>query len=438
MSVLTSRPSARRAGRTAHDWRSLLRLVITAGAVASSLGALLNFVIGPLAGAFTGRFEDFAAYAQAAHSVAAGASPYASFDPSTIVMSGFDYPPFAAVLLRPLAALPPHWEQIVWLWVALGALVGGAVITARALLPAAWPRARLGVLVGLTFPPATYNLWHGQMNTVIFLLLAMALSDYLSGHRTRCGMILGIAAGIKIAPVILLLVLIRRGWWRGAAAGIATGAATLATGLVALGWPVTRHYLTSVLPVLNRDNGWIYNQTWNGVVNRLAQHSVLTVDPPSPWPHLVATALSVATLGVLLVAVSRSPRSRAQRGAEFACGVVAMLLVGTVTWYPVYVHLLVALAATAGLAYERGVGGRVLAGWTAAVLIGVGAVAGTVIATLSIQSIAGIAAGPLWWVFLQACSLPALLAAALLLVMARALGKGAPATVPLRVAARAL
>jgi hypothetical protein len=104
----------------------------------------------------------------------------------------------------------------------------------------------------------------------------------------------------------------------------------------------------------------------------------------------------------------------------------------------VYVHLLIALAAAAGLAYERGGAGRALAGWTAAVLIGVGAVAGTVIAALSIQSIAGMAAGPLWWVFLQACSLPAVLAAALLVVMTGALRTRASATVPIRVAARAL
>ncbi len=437
MSVITRRWPAPHAGRSARDWRQILTLVITAGAIASSLSAVYQFIVLPLSGAFTGPFEDFSAYAQAAHAVAAGTSPYASFDPSTIVMSGFDYPPFAAVVLRPLAALPAHWEQIVWLWVALAALVGGAVITARALLPVEWPRARIGVLGALTFPPATYNLWHGQMNTVIFLLLALAVSDYLGGHRTRCGAILGIAAGIKLAPIVLLFVLARRGWWRGVFAGIAAGAATLAAGLLALGWPVTRQYLTSVLPVLNRDNGWIYNQTWNGVVNRLARHSVLVVGGPSPWPHVVATALSVATLGVLLVAVRRGQRTRAERGAEFACGVIVMLVIGTVTWYPVYVHVLIALAAAASLAYERGVHGRVLAGWTGAALVGVGAVASATIAALTIQSIGAISAGPLWWLFLQACSLPALLAVGLLVAMIRVLRASPAPGAALRVAARA-
>jgi alpha-1,2-mannosyltransferase len=259
------------------------------------------------------------------------------------------------------------------------------------------------------------------MNTIIFLLLAVALSDYLSGHRSRCGVVLGIAAGIKIAPIVLLLVLLRRGWWRGALTGAATGAATLAVGVAALGWSVTHQYLTSVLPVLNRDNGWIYNQTWNGVVNRLVGHSVLTVDSPSTWLHIAGTGLSVATVAIVMVAVSSRPRTRAERGVEFACGVTAMLLAGAIAWYPIYVHLLIAIAAAAGLAHERGNLGQALATWSGAALLGIGLVGGAAIAALTIQEIDAISSGPLWWLFLQACSLPAILAVGLLATMARAL-----------------
>ena len=436
MSVMTRRLLPPRADRSTRDWRPILHLLATAGAVASVIGAAYNFVLLPLVGSFTGPFEDFGAYANAAHAVATGTSPYASFGGSTIVMTGFDYPPFAAVVLRPLAFLSARWQELAWLWIALGALLGGAVITARALLPATWPRARVGVLVALTFPPATYNLWHGQMNTVIFLLLALALSDYLTGHRTRCGIILGVAAGIKIAPVVLLLVLIRRGWWRAALAGVATGAATVAVGVGALGWSVTHQYITSVLPVLNRDNGWIYNQTWNGVVDRLFQHSVLTVDTPSPWLHAAVVVLSLLTIGTLLLAVGGRGLTRAERGAEFACGLTVMLLVGSIAWYPVYVHLLIVIAAAVGLAHERGNLGRGLAGWSAAALVGVGVVGGGAIAALSVAGIGSVATSPAWWLFLQACSLPAVLATALLIALVRAL-RSQPGVGALRAAAPA-
>jgi alpha-1,2-mannosyltransferase len=430
---MTRRQSAPRVSRAARDRRNL-SLVITAAAIAASVAAAYNFVLVPVFGHFAGAFEDFAAYSQAAHAVAAGTSPYANFNGGTIVMSGFDYPPFAALLLRPLDFLSRRWQEIAWLWLSLGALVAGAVITARALLPAAWPRARIGLVVALTFPPATYNLWHGQMNLVIFLLLAVALSDYLSGRRTRCGAVIGVAASIKLAPILLLVVLARRGWWRAVAAGVGTAAAAAVLAVATLGWTVTHQYITSVLPVLNRDNGWIYNQTWNGVVSRLDQHSVLAADAASLWVHALATALSVGTVAALWFAVRKAHRTRAERGVEFACGIVAMLLVGSIAWYPVYVHLLIALAAAAGVAYERGLHRRALAGWTVAALVGIGVIGAAVIAAISMESIVSISSGPLWWFFLQACSLPALLAAGLLFAMVRALRGGAvsPVAAPAR------
>jgi hypothetical protein len=203
---------------------------------------------------------------------------------------------------------------------------------------------------------------------------------------------------------------------------------------------VTSHYLTAVLPVLDRDNGWIYNQTWNGVVNRLAQHSVLAVDPPSLVLHGLVTLLSVLTIGVLLVAVRRSGRgrvrTRAERGSEFACGIVVMLLVGSIAWYPVYVHLLIAIAAAAGLAYERGRLGRALYGWGAAALVGVGVVGGAAIAAIGAAGVRSFASGPGWWLFLQACSLPVVLATGLLLVLVAAL-RSRSGSAPVRGAALA-
>jgi alpha-1,2-mannosyltransferase len=412
----------------------MVSTVITAAAIAASAAAAYAFVLVPLFGHFAGQFEDFTAYSQAAHAVAAGSSPYATFDSGTIVMSGFIYPPFAALLLRPLDLLSAHWQEMAWLWLSLGALVAGAVITARALLPTTWPRARIGVIVALTFPPATYNVWHGQMNLVIFLLLAVALSDYLGGHRTRCGIVIGVAASIKLAPIVLLVVLARRGWWRAAAAGLATAAASAALAVAALGWSVTHQYIASVFPFLNRDNGWIYNQTWNGVVSRLDLHSVLVNDAPSLWVHALATALSAGTVIALWLAIRKTHRTRAERGAEFACGIIAMLLVGSIAWHPVYVHLLIALAASAGLACERGLHRRALTGWTLAALVGISAVGAAVIAAYSIDSIISLSSGPLWWLFLQACSLPALLAAGLLFTIVRALRDGAvnPVAAPAR------
>ena len=76
----------------------------------------------------------------------------------------------------------------------------------------------------MAFAPATYNYWHGQINPLIFLLLALAYRAYTRDREIVTGLLVGLAAGIKIAPVVLVLLLLRRHWWRGTAALLATGA----------------------------------------------------------------------------------------------------------------------------------------------------------------------------------------------------------------------
>ncbi|MEA2671740.1 MAG: alpha,2-mannosyltransferase, partial [Chloroflexota bacterium] len=192
-----------------------LRLLLTAITVAAVVSALQSFVLAPLTGHFSGAFEDFSAYLDGGRAANAGTSPYAGFNGGTITMSGFDYPPLDAWLFRPLALLPHQIAQMAWLWVGLACTVGGSVLVARALLPRSWPGTRLGISAALLFAPATYNLWHGQANPLILLLLALAMRSWVRGEQGRCGTLLGIAAAVKLAPLVLVVMLLRRRWWRG-------------------------------------------------------------------------------------------------------------------------------------------------------------------------------------------------------------------------------
>src|SRR5665213_4377675 len=76
---MTRQRPAPRTGST-RDWRSILFLLLTVGSIATAIAGAYNFVLLPLLGSFTGPFEDFSAYAQAAHSVAGGTTPYAFFN----------------------------------------------------------------------------------------------------------------------------------------------------------------------------------------------------------------------------------------------------------------------------------------------------------------------------------------------------------------------
>lgn len=402
----------RRSLGSATVWRPVIR----AAAIAAGLYGCLVFVIGPLTGHFGGEFEDFNAYLGAAQASASHGDIYGVFTQQSqnVALSGFDYPPLVALLVTPLAWMPVHTAATLWLLTGVAATAAGAIIVARALLPAAWPRVELAVLATFMFAPATYNFWHGQMNPLVFLLLALGVRQWVRGRELSCGAIIGAAAAIKLAPVVLLVLFIRRGWWRGIAGGAGVIALSAGAGIAAFGVHTMSEYVHSVLPVLSRDDGWLYNQSWNGVVNRLADHSVLVFQQSSLATRVPALLLSAVSVLAAAWTVRAAGDSRERRGAQFGAGVLAMLLAGTITWYAHDVHLLIPLAAAAGLAWSARGSARGLWATAALTLAAAAVLAPLLISVAPMTSIVAASHGPFWWLLLQVASIPVVASAALL------------------------
>ncbi len=398
-----------------------LLVVVTVAAVAL---AVKSFVVDPLTGHFGGTFEDFQAYLGAARSMAAGGSPYAQFNPSTVVMSGFIYPPFAAVVVRPLALLGDRAAADLWLFLSMACAVAGAIVVARTALPRSWPATELGVLAALAFGPATYNYWHGQVNPMILLLLGVAFWAYVRDRQLTVGVLLGFAAAVKVAPVIFLILLIRRRWWRASGAMLATGILTGGIAIAAVGVGPCVTFITRVFPDLNRATGWIYNQSIGGAVSRLADQSVLRVQPTSVPVQAAGVAAALVVLGLAAWATRAGTRTPQERAAEFGMWTTVMLLAGGIAWYPHFVHLIIPLFAVLGLAAGGGWRAErpvVLA--AAAALVAFGVVAPVAISYLSIQGIGALSGTGAWWPFLQLCSLPCLSAVWLAGALAWRLGR---------------
>ena len=405
--------------------RRHLGLIATVATVALLVGALRSFVLAPLSGGFSGEFEDFGAYWDAATSASAGRSPYSTFDAGTVTMSGFIYPPFGALLARPLALLDHHAAATLFLWIDLVCLAAAGMVLARTLLPATWPRARIGLCAVLLFPPATYNLFHGQANPVVFLLLVVGLWTYVRGHEVRCGLLLGVAAAIKLAPAVLIVLLLRRRWWRGSAALAGSAAAASLVGVAAMGVEATRTWISLVLPSLGRDNGWVFNQTWDAMASRLVEHSVLRWDASAPLLHGVALLGAAASVGVAAWAVRPGERPGEVRGLEFGGGVAAMVLAGSIAWYAHDVHLLIPLVALLGfLAHRPRVASRAAQVTLVAAVAVLALLMPALIAATSMPDlVARSAGGASWWLYLQLWSLPVVVTAGLLVACWRSAGR---------------
>lgn len=197
----------------------------------------------------------------------------------------FTYPPFAAIAMIPLAVLPWRLAALAWIVISVTCL---AVIW-RVALRREWPRLgtlgrsrALGVLAAITLlsvalEPVRETLLFGQINLV---LTAMILWDLAASDRRWRGALVGIAAALKLTPVLFLALLVVTGQWkllRNALLGFA--------GAVAIGFVVVPNqswdYWTRVVRDANRVGGLAFasNQSVMGFLSRLVGDEAPSLKP---------------------------------------------------------------------------------------------------------------------------------------------------------------
>jgi hypothetical protein len=169
---------------------------------------------------------DLGCYTRGAWAVRVGADPY-----SVTEGNGwhYNYPPFLAILMGPLAEAPPGGTPVialpypvsvaVWYVVGVGSLFLAAHLFAAAVeagLPRPprrygylWWSLRLVPLI-LVLPAGGRTLARGQVNTLVLVLLAGWAVGLVTGRRIRAGVCLAFAICIKVIPAFLVLHLLLR------------------------------------------------------------------------------------------------------------------------------------------------------------------------------------------------------------------------------------
>lgn len=269
----------------------------------------------------------------------------------------FTYPPLAAVLFVPLTLLPLPAALAVLTAASLAALAFVAGLVARRV---GW-RPRLGLVgvggalvVGLALEPVRETLWFGQVNLV---LMAMVAADCLL-PRTPWprGLLIGLAAAVKLTPAVFVLFFLPRRDWKPVATALAAfvGASVLGAVLAPSAWG---SYWFGVLLEPDHIGGAAYaaNQSFRGALHRLAlPQTVETIT----WLALVAAAVAAGWVAVLRL-------RRAGRDVEAMLVVAAVgLLCSPVSWSHHWVWVVPALVVLAASANRR-------IRWTAAALAAV-------------------------------------------------------------------
>ena len=286
----------------------------------------------------------------------------------------FTYPPFAAVIFAVASVL--SWTAMRWAMTlaSLAALGLSLWLVFGALGYRDRPAVRLGATLGvsglaLATEPVQQTLALGQVNLLLMLLVVADLltgGALTPGGKTRWwhGLGIGIAAGVKLTPLIFIpyLLLIRR--YRHAAAATVVFAATAALGYAILPRDSGTYWAHGLFGKADRIVflGARGNQSLRGILSRLAGSvSAGTL----PWMAAAALVLIAGLVTAALLYRARQPVP-----AMLACALTG-LLVSPLSWDHHWVWVAPGIALLAHLgATARGL---VRAAWwaAAAVLFGV-------------------------------------------------------------------
>ncbi|HEY0499329.1 MAG TPA: glycosyltransferase 87 family protein [Kutzneria sp.] len=156
------------------------------------------------------------------------------YDHPLVASLMFTYTPFAAVIFTPLALLPLGAAGIVYTVVTVFLLLF-AVARCWRWLGYRRDRAVVGIVLlsaglALMFEPVRTTIYLGQINV---LLLAIVLGDLLRRRRSNwTGVGVGIAAGIKLTPLVFIPYLLLTRQFKAAGVAAASFVGTIAVGFL--------------------------------------------------------------------------------------------------------------------------------------------------------------------------------------------------------------
>lgn len=217
----------------------------------------------------------------------------------------FTYPPFAAIVFYPLHLLPFGLVALGWQLATIAALYGAVRISQRLLgVPAGAHGRRVAMVwtaVTIWIEPLRSTFDYGQVN---MLLMTAVLWAVYSTRWWLSGLLVGLAAGIKLTPAVSGVYLAGARRWAATVFSAVIFLATIGISVLVVG-DQTRYYFTELLGDAHRVGpiATSFNQSWRGGLSRILGHDV------GFGPLLVTAVAGTAVLAVVAwCALDRSDR----------------------------------------------------------------------------------------------------------------------------------
>jgi alpha-1,2-mannosyltransferase len=323
-------------------------VIATAAVVVWILSALYMWHFGP------SWHLDLRVYRAADRKLFAGVNPFVGL--FTANQLPFTYPPFALVVLSPLAFGPLGLVEALWWLLSSAALVAllflllearrsrdpigaGRFDERRFRLRSFAIAAALGAVATLALEPVRSNMNYGQINLILMLLVVCDLTTVNPRWR---GPMVGLAAAIKLTPLVYLGYFLvsrdQKSFLRGGATFVVATAATW----LALPSESALYWFHEVAsPGRTGDVASVSNQSWDGLLNRAPFHG-------GGLATMLWVVLGVATIATGVLLVRR--RSVQERPAETILVLALVeLLISPISWTHHWSWLVVAPIAAVSL-----------------------------------------------------------------------------------------
>ncbi|MFF2392086.1 glycosyltransferase 87 family protein [Nocardia sp. NPDC058114] len=287
---------------------------------------------------YSGGFIDLQVYRLGIEAMRDGADMYGQL-PKTSIGIGlpFIYPPFAAIALAPFALLPWGTAKILYVVVSIAAVAWTLYLVARRYHP---DRKQVALLVtacavplAMLLEPVRSTIDFGQVN--LLLMVLVATDCLLPKTRYPRGMLIGLAAAIKLTPAAFVLYFLVRKDYKAAATAAGTGAIATIASFAFLPTESTRYWFGGLGNVSGLSGSAFHtNQSIQAVMARLHITGLL----------FDALWLVLGTL--LLVLVVAAMRKAADAPAiALSLNAVFTLLLSPISWSHHWVWIAPALLA---------------------------------------------------------------------------------------------
>jgi alpha-1,2-mannosyltransferase len=275
----------------------------------------------------------------------------------------FTYPPFAALLFYPLHLLPFGLAAFGWQIAMIAALYGVVRVSQRLIGVSGDAGHRVAMAwtaVTMWIEPLRNNFDYGQIN--VFVTLAVLWAAYTT-RWWLSGLLIGVAAGIKLTPAIagVYLVGVRR--FGAAVFSAAVFLATIGLSALVVG-DETRYYFTKLLGDAHRVGpiATSINQSWRGGLSRILGHDA-GFGPP--------VLFAIAVTAVLAVLAWRAVDGSDRLGKLLVVELFGLLM-SPISWTHHWVWLVPLMIWLIHGPLRERLGARIVGwGWLALTIIGV-------------------------------------------------------------------